>query len=319
MASWHLFNKHWFDRFSIPKMGGFSIWREGLDRQSLETAIGILEEGRRPLIIFPEGTTNRTNDRLQPLLDGVPFIARSAARRRGKAGKGPVVVHPVGIKYLFRGDIQHWAGDAIGELEAKLGWRPHAHGGEGLLARIGRLAEGLLSLKEIEYLGRAQVGTLAERRDRLIAHLLETAEAALGCPASADEVLGRVRACRTRLVGQLLADDASEETKRTLRDWGARVELAQQLVSYPLDYLDPSRVTDTRVLETLERMQEDFLGRARSPAPLHVVLEVDEPIEVEAGRPPRGQADPLMVELRGRLQRLLTRLAAEANPLSADN
>ena len=88
MASWHLFNKGRFDAFAIRKMGGFSIHREGTDRQSLETAIDILATAERPLILFPEGTTNRTNDVLKPLLDGVSFIARSAARRRAKACGG---------------------------------------------------------------------------------------------------------------------------------------------------------------------------------------------------------------------------------------
>ncbi len=79
IASWHLFAKSWFDAFAIQKMGGFSLFREGTDRQSLETAIGVLAEATRPLILFPEGATNRTNDVLQPLLDGVAFIARTAA------------------------------------------------------------------------------------------------------------------------------------------------------------------------------------------------------------------------------------------------
>ena len=48
MASWHLFNKGRFDSFAIRKMGGFSINREGTDRQSLETAIDILATAERP-------------------------------------------------------------------------------------------------------------------------------------------------------------------------------------------------------------------------------------------------------------------------------
>ena len=39
LASWHLFNVSWFDAFALKKMGAFSIFREGPDRQSLETAI----------------------------------------------------------------------------------------------------------------------------------------------------------------------------------------------------------------------------------------------------------------------------------------
>ena len=81
MASWHLFKQDWFSAFAIRRMGGFSLYREGMDRQSINTAIGMIETAERPLIVFPEGSVTRTNDRLHALLDGVSFIARTAARR----------------------------------------------------------------------------------------------------------------------------------------------------------------------------------------------------------------------------------------------
>ncbi len=105
MASWHLFHQSRFQSFAMRAMGGFSVFREGLDRKSLETAIEILVDAKRPLIVFPEGTVFRTNDLLQPMLDGVAFLARSAARRRHKLDGGRVVIHPVAIKYLFHGDL----------------------------------------------------------------------------------------------------------------------------------------------------------------------------------------------------------------------
>lgn len=315
MASWHLFNKHWFDRFSIPKMGGFSIWREGLDRQSLELAITILQEARRPLIVFPEGTTNRTNDRVQPLLDGVAFMARTAARRRAKQGAGPVVVHPIAIKYLFRGDIDAWADQALDTIETRLGWRNHS--GDALLSRIARVAEGLLCLKEVEYLRGPQAGDFYQRRDRLMEFLLTSTEDELKLQHDQKEpVLKRVRACRTRLVGQLLQPQTSESAKRDLRDMAARIDIAQQLDAYPHDYLSLERATDTRVMETLERMQEGLLGRSTLPSPLHAVIEVAEPLVVKDERPPRGGIDPLLVELRNSLATMLGRLAGEANPVS---
>src|SRR3970282_234877 len=86
MASWHLFNQDRFTAWAIQKMGGFSVYREGMDRQAIQTAIDILAQARRPLILFPEGTVTRTNDRLGALLDGVSFIARSAARKRQRTG-----------------------------------------------------------------------------------------------------------------------------------------------------------------------------------------------------------------------------------------
>lgn len=312
MASWHLFNKGAFDRFAIPKMGGFSINREGPDRQSLETAIDAMVQAKRPLIVFPEGTTNRTNDHLQPLLDGVLFMARTAAKRRAKDSAGKVVIHPVGIKYLFKGDIQQWADEALVELETRIGWQPRRD--LPILPRIGRLAEGLLCLKEVQYLGRVQPGELIGRRDALIEKLLSDVELEFLGRVSGDHVLNRVRTCRTKLVPILLQSLGEPLVRARLRRKITEIDLAQQLVSYPNDYLNEGQVTDTRILETLERMQEDFLGHSKCPTPLHVVLEVDTAIEVDDQRPPRGETDPLQLRLQAQLAALLERLSAEARP-----
>ena len=84
MASWHLFNQSFFVRFVIRLMGAFSVNREGMDRTAIDYAINILKTAERPLIIFPEGTTSRTNDRLMAFMDGPAFMARTAAKRRAK-------------------------------------------------------------------------------------------------------------------------------------------------------------------------------------------------------------------------------------------
>ena len=63
MASWHLFNQDRFTAWAIRRMGAFSVYREGIDRQAINTAIHILQTAQRPLIIFPEGAVSRTNDR----------------------------------------------------------------------------------------------------------------------------------------------------------------------------------------------------------------------------------------------------------------
>ncbi len=128
MASWHLFQQSRFMAWAIHKMGGFSVYREGVDRQAINVAIEILETAARPLVIFPEGAVSRTNDRLHALLDGVAFIARTAAKRRAKAvSGGQVVVHPVAIKYLFGGDLDATADPVLTEIEQRLSWQPQQH------------------------------------------------------------------------------------------------------------------------------------------------------------------------------------------------
>jgi hypothetical protein len=37
MASWHLFHEHWFIHWALTAMGGFSIYREGIDRQAINS------------------------------------------------------------------------------------------------------------------------------------------------------------------------------------------------------------------------------------------------------------------------------------------
>ncbi len=310
MASWHLFNEGWFDAFSIRRMGGFSIWREGSDRQAIETAVDVLVEARRPLILFAEGSAHLSNDRLQPLLDGVSFIARTAARRRAKENLPRVVTVPIAIKYVFQGDIHAWANQSLEILEERLTWRPRTEA--TILERITRVAEGLLSVKEVEYLGAAQQGRLAERQEQLVEALLQPIESEyLGKP-QAGPAIPRVKALRPRLVPTLLVPETPESLRRVLRRQLHDLDLVQQLAAYPHDYLTQAPVTETRVLETLERFEEDLLDRKRWPGPLKAIIEVGEPIEVPAERAARKEGDPLLDQLAVSLGEMLGRLQHES-------
>ena len=44
MASWHLFRQNRFQTWLLPRLGAFSVYREGLDREALKTAVGILND-----------------------------------------------------------------------------------------------------------------------------------------------------------------------------------------------------------------------------------------------------------------------------------
>src|SRR3954462_7776556 len=108
MASWHLFMQARLKRFLLQRAGAFSIYREGIDRAAINSAIEILENAERPLVIFPEGYIARTNDKLNDLMDGVSLIARSAAKKRAKLDPPKkVVVHPIALRYKFNGDINN--------------------------------------------------------------------------------------------------------------------------------------------------------------------------------------------------------------------
>ena len=63
VASAHLFMGSRLQAFLLRRAGAFSIYREGMDKQAVQTSIEILETAERPLVIFPEGHISRTNDR----------------------------------------------------------------------------------------------------------------------------------------------------------------------------------------------------------------------------------------------------------------
>ncbi|MBL9132251.1 MAG: 1-acyl-sn-glycerol-3-phosphate acyltransferase, partial [Verrucomicrobiaceae bacterium] len=125
MASAHLFLQSRFNSWLLPRIGAFSVYREGMDRESLKMATDILATARRPLVVFAEGLITRTNDRLIDLQDGTAFIARTAAKQRAeKVSGGKVVVHPLALRYVFKGDLEREISPILDRIETRLSWQP---------------------------------------------------------------------------------------------------------------------------------------------------------------------------------------------------
>ncbi|MGB7746433.1 MAG: hypothetical protein WBN75_04020 [Verrucomicrobiia bacterium] len=86
----------------------------------------------------------------------------------------------------------------------------------------------------------------------------------------------------------------------------ADLYLAQQLSCYPPDYIR-SRPTPERLLETVERFEEDLTDRTRIHRPLHAIIEVGKALSVSSGRERGGGPDPLMEKIREQLETMLER------------
>jgi 1-acyl-sn-glycerol-3-phosphate acyltransferase len=312
MASWHLFHHSRLYRWAIRAMGGFSVNREGVDRQAINMAVDLLAEAKRPLVIFPEGATSRTADKLQAMLDGVAFIARAAAKKRAKQSPpGKVVVHPIAVRYFYSGDIREAADDVLTDIEKRLTWQPQRS--LPLPQRIIKAGSALLSLKEIEYLDQPQTGTLGERINRLTDRLLGPIEAEWMGRVQSGPVVPRVRNLRTKILPDMVNSrvDPAERTRR----WKqlAEIYLAQQLACYPPDYL--VRPTVERVLEMIEKLEEDLTDKARLHGHLRVVLDVGEAIEVSPDRDRTAPVDPVMTKIQQSLEGMIAELARESKPL----
>jgi hypothetical protein len=312
MASSHLFMQGRFQRFILRRAGAFSIYREGMDREALKCAIQITAEARRPLVLFPEGVISRHNDRLNPLMEGAAMIARSAAKQRAASGAGGrVVVHPVAVRYVFEGNLDATVGPMLTDIERRLTWSAQRE--LSVIERIIKIGGALLQLKETEYFGTTQKGDLNGRIQRLIDHLLSPLEEQWIKGRRDAGVVGRVKALRSALLPDLVAGSLAEAEKEKRWELLARLYLAQQLAFYPDGYFKPAP-TPERILETVERFEEDLTDRVRLVSPLRAIVDVGEAIEVSPERVRGSGGDPLMIAVQESIEAMLAASLAECHP-----
>ena len=300
MASWHLFMQGWFQAWLLRRAGAFSVYREGMDREALKTATQILVDAQRPLIVFPEGIVTRTNDRLGTLQEGIAFIARSAAKQRQKlTPPGRLVVHPVFLRYFFGGNVEQAAGTVLDEIETRLTWRLQKD--LSLVDRIYKVGDALLALKEIEYFGKPQERDLKSRLQGLIDRLLGPLEEEYGGGRHEANTIERIKRLRAAILPDMIAGEIAEEERA--RRWRqlADIYLAQLASCYPGDYLRAGH-TPERLLETVERFEEDLTDQARIHSPMRVVIQVGEPLEVD---PTKDKEDPLVKKIGQQLETML--------------
>ncbi len=74
--------------FILQRMGAFSVDREGSDIQAIKKAMSILQKGKYPLVMFPEGEIYHLNERLTPLNEGAATLALRVAKKMGKENNG---------------------------------------------------------------------------------------------------------------------------------------------------------------------------------------------------------------------------------------
>jgi hypothetical protein len=122
-------------------------------------------------------------------------------------------------------------------------------------------------------------------------------------------VLARIKALRAAILPDMVAEKV-DEAERTRR-WQhlADVYLAQQLANYPPKYFSPAPTAE-RILETVERFEEDLTDTARVHRPIHAAVEVGEAIEVPPGRERGSESDSVMTRVRDQIESMLEGLRA---------
>jgi 1-acyl-sn-glycerol-3-phosphate acyltransferase len=341
MTAWQVFGvSSRFDQWAMQRLGCFSIDREGVDRQAFKQAVRVLQSEPYPLVIFPEGDIYHTSELVTPFREGAAAIALMATRR----GERPVVAVPCGIKFRYEDDPTPSLVALARELEERVLLRPAPE--QPLPARIHRIAEAVLALKELDYLGETRSGRLRERVPFLTQAVLRDIEARHNAPWSGDPsqsaVPERAKALRQKIIEEMqrraaeeaagspsdgkqlegpaphptrLSRDGAEEL-----DWRQRLHLdmediffAMQLYSYPGDYLGENPSVE-RLAETLDKFEEDILQLPlpRVRGSRRVAIRFGAPIEMKTEKSQRIGADDLTAMLQASVQDQVNALAAGA-------
>lgn len=307
MSTWHVFEaQRWIGQRMLQWHGVFSVDREGNDLRAFKQAVHIVQNEWHPLVIFPEGEVYHCNDKVTPFRDGPAAIAIAAARRSER----PVMCVPVALKYRYLDDPIPELLAVMEQLERKVFWRPRPQ--RPMVERIYALAEALLVLKELEFLGAAKSGPIARRLRELAEHVLTSAEQRCGVtPAAGATTPERVKGVRRAALEQLEALDAADPQCGALRQVLDDAFFVVQLFSYPGNYLTEQASVE-RLAETIDKLEEDVLGKysATIRSRRAVTVSVGEPIAVAREKGGKNTVGELTETLERRVQGLLDELNA---------
>jgi 1-acyl-sn-glycerol-3-phosphate acyltransferase len=310
LVSYHLFKQNRLLGWWLNRLGGYSVWREGTDREAIRVTADLLSRAERPVVMFPEGTWFRQNDRLGPPQEGIALMARRATRHTDR----PVVLHPVAIKYWHLDDPRPAIRERLDRLETRLGWRPQRD--LELVARVEKLGGALLAVKEAEHFGRVQTGTVDERVGRLGDALVSAVEKYHLGRETSGWILDRVRRLRPILVKRLPEARLDPDETARLRATLDTLLLCENLSGHSLEYLREHPSVE-RLAETVQRIEETVSEAPEEPVgDLGAVVRVGPALDARAF-PAAGRwagPDPLVREMADSLQGLLDGLLAQGPP-----
>jgi hypothetical protein len=301
LVSYHLFRQGRLLAWWLRRLGSYSVWREGADRESLRESGRILAAAERPLVVFPEGTWFRQNDRLGPLQEGLNLIVRQAA----KLSDRPLRIHPVALKYWLLEDPTPELARRLARMEQRLGWQPQDS--LPLVPRIEKLGTALLVIKEIEHFGQPRAGPIDNRVQELCDALIAEQEMRHLGRVHEGWALERVRRVRLHLSRRLIGAGKNPAEAEPLRRALDTLLFCENLNAQSLSYLH-ERPSWERLTETVQRIEESVSDEPEVPvAPTGAVVAVGPALD---GR----LTEPVVPALAVDLQKLLDRLLQQGPP-----
>jgi len=276
--------------------GAYSVVRGAADRESFKMTRKIIAEGKKKLVLFPEGEVSRQNETVMPLETGAAqlcfWAVEEIAKQDPNYASKPVYLIPVALRYTFPKDVRTTLLSRLSELEQRAGIKA-AEVKKDARDRMHDLCERLLTTVEQEFDCKpAPEATLGLRVDALRSHVVKRIADQLSVTLQPNESqLAWIRKVRNAMDDFVYADHSplseyqkriSEEKARVIRSMYRHLDRVVNFISIYQGYIRESN-TQEHFTDLLERIELEVFGRGPSPkGPRVVYLDVGEPINMTA-------------------------------------
>ena len=319
----------------MQRLGCYSIVRGTADRDAFRMTRQIIAEGRRWLVLFPEGETYGQNDTVMPFRPGIAQLVFWGLEDIEKQGPlQPVHLVPIAINYLYPRDMRPTIEGALTRLEERLGLLPAGKTGEGTREdpynRLLKIGDAVVSVVEKTYgIRPAASASLNDRIQTVKGTIVARVANDLGITLGDDQpLIGRIRRL-LHAMDQILAEDASgseyEQEAYRLRQESLRSHYGElrRVMRFVATYEGYVRETMTseRFLEIIRLLEAEVFGKPAPYGPVKVLVRAGDPINVADHWPDyRRNKREAIGEVIGRLERsvqsLLSDLMRHRHPLA---
>ena len=282
---WNDGKNGWF----LQRMGVYSVVRGAVDRESFKTTKRLLVEGKKKLVLFPEGEISRQNDVLLPLESGAAQLSFMALDELQKKQPGEkMFILPVALKYTYKYDTTPLLTYLMTKIEEKLGLTCAPD--DSLYKRVRAAAEVVLKTLEKEYdLKPATDADMNTRMTNLKTHILETMADVLHVTLTkGSSHLDCVRVLRNTLDDFIYEDDEDlppyqkkihDEKSLKIKAFYRDLDRVVCFIAIYDGYLSPP-ITQERLINVLELIEAEVFGESKIKGPRIIYIRVGEPISL---------------------------------------
>ena len=334
LAAVETFTRSPLNAWFMRRIGAYSIIRGAADRPSFQMTRQLLVEGRRGLVIFPEGQTVWQNDTVIPFQQGVVQLAFKAYEEIVKGdAEASLPCVPIAVKYVYLKDMREEMAASLARLESRL-FKPGDGVPGSLYQRLRRAGQAVLIANEKMHDAAPREGdSFDDRIQRMKETIVRRLEERLDITPRADQqLLERVRALFNAADRIVYDEDTGmseyerkllEERRQAARDLYDDLWRVLQFVAIYYGYVREN-LTVERFMDVLCLLEMEVFGVRRIWGPRMAVVRVGEPLDLKdrfaAYRSDKREtARGVTVELESSVRDMLAGLAAaHGNPINLD-